>query len=318
MAVNYPKVDIIICSYRNKDLTAKCLDSLLNSIYTDYRIILVDDDSPDDSVAFFKQNYPTITIIENSINLGAALARNVGIDAGQAEYVVTMDNDASLSPAWLGQMVELMDADKTIGQAVGKILFADKPDIIAAAGGSMFFRGKGYDIGQGNDANDAKYNQPRNVLFACSAAMIVRREILQAVGGFYGGFFHGYEDVDLSLRINIAGYRVFYYPSATSYHLISATIADTIKRRHSTYLFMRNRLLIMLRNYELKSLVKYLPLNLRFNLRLCLDNRENIWPFILSHFSFIREIPNIIRARRLLNKIRTATDRQLESLFNLD
>lgn len=311
-------VDIVICSYKNRDLTSRCLESVLQSTYLNYKIIVVDDCSADGSVDYLRIKYPQAVVLENKENLGAAPTRNIGIDFGRSKYLVTLDNDATISPAWLGQMVELLEKNEHIGQAVGKILFFDRPDIIAAAGGSMHWRGKGYDLGEGAPASEARFNQSKKVLYACSAAMIVRREILDRIGGFYGGYYHGYEDTDISLRINLSGYDVIYYPAALSYHLLSATVDNSIKKQKKTYLYMRNRLLIMLRNYEFGSLVKYLPLNLRFNLRLCLEHRENTMPFINSIFSIFCSLPDIIRARRTLRRIRTAKDKQLESLFNLD
>jgi GT2 family glycosyltransferase len=313
-----PLVDVVICSYKNRDLTIKCIDSVLQSTYLDYQIVVVDDYSQDGSAEYFRNKYPQIVVLENKTNLGAAPTRNYGINFGRAEYLVTLDNDATISPDWLSQMVELMQKNKHIGQAVGKILFFDRPDKIAAAGGSMFFRGKGYDVGFGAESDDPRYNLQRNVLYACSASMIIRRDVLEKIGGFYEGYYHGYEDTEVSLRTNLAGYDVIYYPSALSYHLVSATVENVIKKRKLIYLYMRNRLLIMLRNYEFSSLIKYLPSNFRFNLRRCLENKENIVPFILSLFSILYSLPDIFSARRILRNIRKVNDKQLEPLFNID
>jgi len=317
MPNNCPSVDIVVCNYQNKEITIKCLDALLDLIYTDYNIILVDDCSPDDEAEFFRQRYPDITVIKNTRNLGPAKTRNIGISHGCAKYVVTMDNDAKLSALWLKQMVELMEEDEKIGQAVGKILFFDHPEKIAAAGGTMLLRGRGFDIGLGEPADSPKYNKTRQVLYACSASMIVRRDILNEVGGFCDLYYHGYEDTDLSLRINTAGYRVVYYPEAVSFHSISATVNRTIGQRR-TYLWMRNRLLIMMRNYQLPNLVKYIPANLRFNLRNCLNQPENFMPFLKSILWIIVNFTSIIRQRKIINGHRKVDDKQLEKLFDLN
>lgn len=308
---NKPSVDIVVCTYNDKRLTAQCLDSLLALSYPNYRIILVDDCSLDDTVAFLERNYPDITIIKNKKNLGPAKTRNVGIKLSKTEYIVTMDNDATLSPDWLSKMVKLMESDKKIGQAVGKILFLDNPKKIVAAGGSMYFRGKGYDIGQGELAT--KYNETRKVLYACTSSSIIRREILDYVRGFCDIFYHGYEDTDLSLRLNIAGYKVIYYPQAISYHLISKTVNKTIGRKR-IYYAIRNRLLIIFRNYQFKSLIKYLPANLTFTIKDCLRYPERIIPVLLSWLWLIFHLPSIIRQRRKINKYRKIKDNQL--LFN--
>jgi hypothetical protein len=313
-----PKIDIVVCNYKNKELTAKCLDSLLDSTYIDYNIILVDDHSPDDSVDYFRRHYPGITVIENKANLGPAAARNKGIDSGRAEYVVTMDNDAVLSKTWLAEMVRLMDSNGNVGQAVGKILFAGMPEKIAAAGGSILFRGKGYDIGIGAESSDPKYNQRRQVLYACSASMIIRRSVLEKIGGFCEKYYHGYEDTDLSLRVNIAGYQVVYQPNSVSYHGLSVTVNKTIGNKRTGYLWMRNRLLIMLRNYPALLLIRSLPLNIRFNIAHCLRQPADLQPFMKSLVSIIINSFDIFHARMRNSRLKKISNNQLEQLFNLD
>jgi len=317
MNTNYPSVDIIICAHNNKELTSQCLDSLLNLSYPNCRIILVDDCSSDDSVSFLRNKYPTITIVENEKNLGAAKTRSNGIKLSKAKYIVTMDNDAVLSPDWLTKMIELMESDKSIGQANGKVLSLNDSKILLEAGGSMRFRGKGYPIGLGKSSVDEKYNKTREVLYVATASMIVRRKVFDDIGRFCDLYYYGYEDTDLSLRINIAGYKVIYYPKAISRHMVSSTVSQTIGKKR-VYYWMRNRLLIMFRNYELKNLIKYLPANLRFTAGDCYHHPERIIPVLLGWLWIISHLPSIIRQRRKINNFRKVKDSQLHRLFNLD
>jgi len=316
MRTNYPSVDIVVCGYRNRELTIQCIDSLLKLSYPNFKIILVDDYSNDGTVEILREKYSRITIIENKKNLGPARARNIGIKAGAGEYIVTMDNDATLSPDWLTKMIGLMKSDKKIGQAVGKILFLDNPQKLAAAGGSMYFRGKAYDIGQGEPADSSRYGQKRNILFACTASSIILRSALNYIGGFYDIYYHGYEDTDFSFRLNISGYGVVYYPEAVSFHILSQTVSQKINKKRA-YLAIRNRLLIMFRNYEFKSLIKYLPANIKFSITDCLRHPERTvyvlkgWLWILFHFY------GIFKSRKEINRIRKSKDEQLYLLFNL-
>ncbi|MEK7154224.1 MAG: glycosyltransferase family 2 protein [Patescibacteria group bacterium] len=312
-----PAVDIVVCAYKNRELTDRCLTSLFNLNYPHYKVFLVDDCSADGSVGFFKNKYPDLSVIENEKCLGPARARNIGIAAGGADYLVTLDNDAFLSPDWLGQMVELMESDRSIGQAVGKILFADNKNKIAAAGGSAYFRGKGYDIGFGADVSENKYNRQREVLYACSASMIVRRNILDLVGGFDDIYYHGYEDTDLSFKINLAGYKVTYYPFAISYHGLSKTVDQTINTKRSYY-SIRNRLLLIFKNCRIKSLIKCLSANIKFTICDCRRHPERIiavlksWSWIALHFFLI------LKKRGEVNKFRKVNDKKIHLLFNLN
>jgi len=317
MNTRYPTVDIIVCAHNNKEITSRCLDSLLDLFYPNFNIILVDDCSTDDSVSFLRNKYPAITIIENKKNLGAAKTRSNGIRLSEATYIVTMDNDATLLPDWLTKMVKLMESDKRIGQANGKVLSFNNPKIITEAGVSMTFRGKGYAIGKGEMVSDDKYNKKREVLSVSTASMIIRRKILNEIGGFCDAYYYGYEDTDLSLMVNIAGYKVIYYPKAISYHILSATVSQTIGKKR-VYYWMRNRLLIMLRNYELKNLFRYLPANLRFTLGDCFHYPERIIPTLLGWLWIIFHLPSIIKQRKKISSFRKVKDNQLHRLFNLD
>jgi len=312
-----PRVDIVVCACGNKEITSRCLDSLMSLTYPNYGVILVDDGSNDGSAKYLRNKYPKVNIVENSRNLGAAKSRNRGINLSQAKYIVTMDNDAALTPNWLVQMVDLMESDKNIAQASGKILFFDNPKLLAEAGGSMQFRGKCYDIGLGQSADDKKYSQTRRVLIVSTASMIVRRDALKRLGGIADIYYYGYEDSDLSYRINSAGYKVIYYPEAVSYHALSTTVVKTIGKKR-VYYWMRNRLLMMLRNYELKNLIKYLPSNIRFTLGDCYHHPERIIPTILAWLWIIFNLPRIFIQRAKINRLRTVKDAELHKLFNLE
>lgn len=314
---HYPSVDIVVCAYKEKELACQCIDSLLDLSYPNYKIILVDDYSNDGTVELLKKRYPSITIIENKSNIRLSRARNVGFFAGQSKYIVTIDSDAVLAEDWLDKVVELMELDEKIGQATGKILMFDNHQEIAAAGGSMYFRGKAYDIGYEKSANDEKYNKIRQVLYACPASSIIRRSALSVIGGLAPIFLHGYEDVDFSLRLNIAGYKIFYCPEAISYHIMRKNINPNIVKIR-TYYAIRNRLLIMFRNYEFKGLLRHLPKNLFFTIKDCKRYPERIWPVIKSWLWIVFHLLNIILQRKKINHFRKIKDRQLERLFNLE
>lgn len=314
---NYPLVDIVICAYRNKEITSQCIDSLLNLFYPNYKIILADDYSNDGSVQYIKDKYPTITVVENKKNLGTAKTRNNGIKLSKAEYIVTMDNDATLTPDWLTKMVDLMESDKRIGQANGKVLFLDDPSKIAEAGVSMLFRGKCYEIGFNEPASIEKYNKTREVLIVSTASMIIRRKVLEKIGGICDTYYYGYEDTDLSLRVNLAGYKVIYYPKAISHHMLSTTVGKTIGKKR-VYYWTRNRLYIMLRTYEFKNLLRYIPVNLRFTISDSFHRPKHIYPSLVAWLWIVFNLPSIIKQRKEINNYRKVKDSQLHPLFNLD
>jgi len=108
-----------------------------------------------------------------------------------------------------------------------------------------------------------------------------------------------------------------YYPMVISHHMLSKTVNQTIGKKR-VYYWMRNRLLLMLRSYEFKNLIRYLPSNIRFTLSDCRSHPERIIPVLLSWLWIIFYLPNIIIQRRKINNFRKVKDDQLHQLFNLD
>ena len=261
--VKMAKVDIIICVYNNIDIIGECLESIKKQSYKDYNCLVVDDKSNDGTVELIKQKYSWVDVIEKKENSGPSISRNIGLRITNSKYIATLDSDVVLDKDWLKNMVEFMRKKDEIGNKgkeggcgiiASKLLLPDKK--INAAGSSMTKIGIGFDIGM--NKTEKKFLESKQVLYACSAAMLIRRDVINKIGMFDEEYFYSYEDLDIGLRANIAGYKVFYNPASAAVHNLNTTVSEMSSRVyfHST----KNKIRTLIKNYELCNLFIYLPI----------------------------------------------------------
>jgi len=250
-------VSIVIPNHNGIRLLTTLLSSLGVLNYPKFEVLLVDDASTDQSVNFVRKNYPWVKLVEVRPNVGPSEARNRGISASAAEYIAFLDNDTKVEENWLLELVKVAKTNDKIGACVSKSMFLHNVKVIDSAGGvcDRFggARSRGVyerDIGQ--------YDVIVEVLFGPTAAMLVKRRILDEIGAFDPDYFYNFEDVDLCWRIWLNGYRVVYVPSSLTYHAKSATMSKNVLEMF--YLGERNRLVTLVKNFEGLTLLKILPI----------------------------------------------------------
>src|SRR3989442_163622 len=122
------KVAAIVLNWKNFEANKQCVDSLFSQGYPCLRILIVDNGSKDDSVKQLRDGFPHLTIIENHSNLGFAKGCNAGVRVAiqdtRCNYVLFLNNDATLSPGTLENGIRFAQADARIGAISGKVLFS--------------------------------------------------------------------------------------------------------------------------------------------------------------------------------------------------
>jgi GT2 family glycosyltransferase len=215
-------VSVIIVNWNGRKFLAKCLESLLHQAYRRFSIILVDNGSNDCSIDFVIRNYPEVKTIALPKNVGFSVANNIAIKTVHTEYVALLNNDAVAHPLWLQSLVGALEAYPEAGFAASKMLFYDNPEIIDRAGDSYTRAGAGLLRGRAEPASS--YNRQEWIFGACAAAALYRTRMLWDIGLFDENFFLLYEDVDLSFRAQLRGYKCLYVPEAIVYHKGSGSI----------------------------------------------------------------------------------------------
>lgn len=215
-----PLVYVVLLVWNNWRDTLGCLNSLRGMSYGNWRAVIVDNGSTDDSVQRIRESHPPAVFIENGRNLGFAGGCNVGIRQAiedGADYVWLLNADTTVEKDALGAMVNRALQDTAIG-AVGSVIYwMDEPSKVQAWGGGYvnFWIGRSRHFG--TRVNDSKLE------FITGASMLIRRYALASVGLLDEGFFMYWEDSDYCYRMREAGWRMATAPDSVVYHKGSAT-----------------------------------------------------------------------------------------------
>ncbi len=218
------QVYIIVLNWNGKEDTLDCLESLKSTNYDNYKVIVADNGSEDDSVKAVRENFPDADVIEIGKNLGFAGGNNVGIKYAiekGADYVFLINNDTTVDPDYLKELVEAAEADKKIGSAGSKIYYYSEPERIWFAGGKInWLKNKGEHIGL-DEVDKGQYDEIKEVGYLTGCALLIKREVIEKIGVLSEDYFLYYEDADYSLRVKNAGYKNVYVPKSKIYHKVS-------------------------------------------------------------------------------------------------
>jgi N-acetylglucosaminyl-diphospho-decaprenol L-rhamnosyltransferase len=224
-----PTVDVVIVAYRSRNLLRECLTSLrAYPSTTDTRVTVVDNASGDGTDEMVLAEFPEVTLVPMSENVGFAAANNVAIRQGSACYVLVLNPDTRMTPTALDRMVDLMESNPSIGIA-GCRLERDNGTFDHAARRSfptpLGALGHFTAIGRRrhSPALLAQYRAvsvERGPVDAVNGAfMLIRRRALEKVGLFDEGYWLYMEDLDLCYRFAQAGWVTWYEPDVTVIHV---------------------------------------------------------------------------------------------------
>jgi GT2 family glycosyltransferase len=217
---------VVVLNWNGRPYLEACLSALAAQTYPVTRVLLVDNGSSDDSIAFVRARFPSIEVIDNSGNVGFGAGNNVALrqllaDERAADIALLLNPDVVLSPGYVAALAETLAADPTIAIAGGKLWYPDEVTLQHAGGYITTPQAMPGHHGVGQ-RDTGQEDAQRDVAYVIGAALAVRLSALARVGLFDEGFFLFYEDTDLCIRAQAAGYRVVYEPRATAVHVESA------------------------------------------------------------------------------------------------
>ena len=257
------RFSVVIPNWNGKRFLAACLNSLRYQTVDDIEVILVDNASADGSQDFVRAEYPEVRLIELEENRGFTGACNIGMDAATGAYIALLNNDTEVKRDWADQVAKAFEAHPQAGIIASKMLLFDQRDRFHTAGD--FFTTDGRAGNRGAWERDrGQYDKGEYVFSACGGSAVYLRSMLSDIGMLDDDFFFLLEDVDLAWRAQLAGYKVWYEPSAVVYHYLSATgggvTASYHDGRNGIWLIVKNMPAGLARKYARKIIASQLVL----------------------------------------------------------
>jgi hypothetical protein len=303
---------VAIPTYNGRHLLEVILPTLAAQTFSDFEVVVVDDASTDDTVAWLKAEWPEIEVIALERNGGVTAAMNRCVQAGSGELIALFNNDLELDPSCLGELVAALSTHPRAGSAAAKLLDFHDRTVIDGAGDELNWAAEGSRRGHG-ELDQGQYEQPCDIFGACAGAALYRRAAFDHVGHFDEDFYAVYEDVDWDLRAQLAGFSCRYVPTAVVYHMGSATIgpetSDFVR-----YQLWRNGLWIIAKDLPLAAILRHAPrlaLGQLANIAIAVRDRK-VRVLARAWRDAIKALPAVLRKRRAVQSRRTISGAELE------
>ena len=302
-------VSIILLSYNSQKDLEECIPSLMNQTYANYEIILIDNASKDKTVEFVKINYPDIKIIKNERNIGYAEGNNIGVRYAKGEYIVILNPDTITERDWLYQLIKPL---KDYHASTSKILMHGQRDTINTCGNHSHFTG--IDFCRGLYENISCFSKVEDVNSISGCSFAIRKDIFEKIGGFDPDFFLYLEDIDLSWRLRIAGYKIVFVPTSIIYHKFQLKVPPM-----KEFYLEKNRYMMLIKNYNIQTLVLISPALLVTEFIIWVHAITNGFKYVRSklkaYWWIYNNFDKIIRKRYIVQRHRKIDDKEFIRLL---
>lgn len=304
------KIAVVILNWNGKELLKQFLPSVVENS-PEATVYVADNASTDDSVAFLKDNFPQVKIIQNKVNGGFAKGYNDALKHLTEDIFVLVNSDVEVTPNWLPPLMKEFEKDPAVAALQPKILDYRKNDFFEYAGAAGgFIDALGYPYCRGRifaslEQDMGQYNDTIEVFWATGACMAIRRNAFFDVGAFDEDFFAHQEEIDLCWRLFNTGNKVKSVGNSAVFHLGGGTLNSM--HPHKTFYNFRNSLYLILKNAPKKGVF------LKIFFRLMLDAVAGIRfliklqpahtaAIVQAHFSFYSNFKKVWKKRKNLPK----------------
>ncbi|WP_338358382.1 glycosyltransferase family 2 protein [Yeosuana marina] len=299
------KLAIVILNWNGKQLLEQFMPSIVKHS-KEATVYLADNASTDDSVVFIKSNFPSVKIIQNTVNGGYAKGYNDALKNLDEDIFCLINSDVEVTENWLAPIIETFTNEANTAIIQPKLLDYNNKEYFEYAGAAGGFIDKfGYPYCRGRIFNTiekdlGQYNDKADIFWASGACLFIRSNVFKQLSGLDECFFAHMEEIDLCWRAKNMGYHVTYVGQSEIYHVGGATLSNTNPQK--TYLNFRN---------SLYTLTKNAKGNLFFLIfiRLVLDGVaavkflfelkfKHISSIVYAHFSFYRHLKTLLKQRK--------------------
>ena len=318
-------VVVSIVAFNGRPFLQRCLDRVLAQTYRPMEVCLLDNASEDGTVDFVTKNFPSVKVISSPVNLGFGGGHNLIIRQAQSSFVLVLNQDAFLSPTFLEELMTAVQDRPEVGIAGGKLYSLRKSETT-----------KNRTNGNGREVIDMTWldieKKRRQVCYAHSqpdldppaapsyvfaidgAAMLLRRTMLEEIeidGEYYDeDFFAGKEDLDISWRAQLCGWKCLYVPSALGHHFRTFTPHDRRSEISGTLKTgsVRNRYLLMLKNDLFKHFLRHFPHIAIYDLKILVYSLLYERSSLEGYVQAFRLAPRALRKRQVIMSRKKVND----------
>lgn len=299
------KVSVIIVNYNGMQHIDTCISSVLKQNHVEFELIFVDNASTDDSMSYTRSKFPDLIFVARDTNTGYAGGINSGLARATGEYIAPLNIDTEVAPNWLNSMVRFLDNNPSVGAVTPKALLSDRRDRVNGEGSNIHVSGLGFCRRLNRKDNGA--DRPQRVPGVLGCSYVIRRQILESMGGAPDWCFMGNDDVVVSWLLRLMGHEVYCLPESIIFHQYRLRM-DPDK----LYLLERNRQMLLLSTLRPYTLLAGLPVLLTLELMIlgyCLvKGRSYVGAKIRAYASAWRERRAIRRRRGQYQSLRRISD----------
>lgn len=309
------KISVVIPNWNGKHWLKICLPSLKKQSFTDFEVLVVDNGSADGSEEYVSRYFSEFRVVRLERNLGFAGGVNRGIESAVGESIVLINNDMKLDEDFLDQMHEA-SKDRRVGLVAAKVKQFYNRKLIDSAGDYIDIVGHANNIGMG-EVDGPKYDVARSVFLVTGGACLIKRAVFDKVGLLDEDYFAYFEDVDLSLRAQFAGFKAVYQPKAVVYHVHKGTSSKN--RALLEYWQFRNMTMNIIKDFP-NCVIFY-----KWNwLKIVLVNFKTIhffakqgliWSALRAEWYVICHLPQLLAKRQKVQALITVKPDYLRAIF---
>lgn len=256
-----PTVSIIIVNWNGRKQLQECLPGLAKQTYKNFEIIVVDNNSSDDSIEFLSSKYSSVIIKKCSKNFGFAKGCNIGLSKARGKYILLLNNDTIVTRNFLSTLVSALKKNKHVAVVQPKIIFSETGKLQSGAT-FMTYSGFLYHYGYGKNPKNTKYNHEMDIFSANGSCMLIRREAIKKTGGLFDpDYFAYFEETDFCWRVLLSGSSIRYIPSAVVFHK-GAQTSRLLSSSFITFHSFKNRITTLMKNLDTVHLLFIFPIHL--------------------------------------------------------
>lgn len=297
-----PDVSVVIVSWNGWHHLHECLAAVAAQADVTVEIVLVDNASTDGTVEHVRTHFPAVRIVALPGNVGFAAGTNAGVRAARGRYVALLNNDTVADRGWLKALLGGIDEREGFALATSRIVYMHAPHVIDSAGDGLLRWGGAFKHHHGAPATEAASSG--EVFGVCGAACLMSKSIFDELGGFDEDFFASHEDVDLSYRARLLGYRCRYVADAVVRHHGSATLGRV--SAFAVFHGQRNLEWMYFKNTPAPLLLRTLPGHLVYNMAAAAHFARIglLSVFVRAKIAALSTLPRLLRKRAAVQRSR--------------